>query len=89
MTSTPKEPTRMGWNAVSRRAVQYDYNLLQRPPQFKGNTDQWREPDGVIQRSFKDIKLTGNRSRQTVKTILLECVAKGDSYDAGNRSNMQ
>ena len=33
--------------------------------------------------------LTGNRARQTVKTILLQCVANGDSYDAGNRYKMQ
>ena len=79
----------MGWNAGSRRAVQYGYNLLGQPPQFHNGVDQWRGPHGVISKLLEYARLSGTRQRKNVKQILINVNQLGSRYDAGNRVRMQ
>ena len=80
---------KVGWDSQSRRAVQYGFNLLQRPAQFVNGVDQWRGPQGVVAKLMEYACLTGNRARKNVKEILLQCVENSEGFDAGNRSQMQ
>ena len=87
--SSTRVPPKKGWDVNARHTVQYGFKLLGRPPQFVHDKDQWRGPDGAIARLMEYVVLSGNRTRSTVKWILLDCVANDDSYDADNRHRMQ